>query len=815
MPKLHRLTYLFLLFGLLLCTQSLFAQDLLKGKDLSQIKVELLSEGDIAKLQAQLNSSGMSIDQAAQLAATKGMPAAEIAKLKQRLQSPAGPVTKDFSKTNESAGVKQIGDEGAKVETTKIANDPKIFGAELFTTASLTFEPNLKIATPLNYVLGPDDQLLVNVYGVQEYTGDLIVNVDGKINIPNVGPVKVGGLTIESATERIKTTMGNSVYGFLKTGGSKLSVSLSRIRSIKVTIIGSNRSGNYTLSSLSTVFNALYLCGGPSPFGSFREIELIRNNTPVRKIDLYRFLTVGDQSDNIGLKDNDVIRIPAYKTRVALEGEVKRPGIFEMLAGENFTNLISYASGFTDLAYTATVKLTQNTDKERRVKDIEKNAYQLYQPHSGDIFTIAKILDRFENRVTIKGAVFRPDIYELAKGLRIADLIRKADGLKEDAFLGRAQIIRLKDDLTKEILSIDLKKVFAGDPDNNLPLQREDELLITSIFELKGELSVTIQGEIRIPGEYKYVDKLSLKDLILQAGGFTEAAYNKVEIARLIKRKNIIEKNDSSLATVINTEINLESVAFSESPNITLQPFDLITIRKKPGYLIPEKATVLGEVQFPGPYAFANKNEHISDLIEKSGGLTPQAFLEGAFLKRFKTDLEKQRSDQIIKTLNKTVKDSAKANIETANEITRDFDKIPLDLKKIMNAKGSTDDILLKPNDELVIPTFDGQVKVNGSVLLSTQIPYTQNYVFKDYISAAGGYNITAQRNRAFVVYANGKAATIKHTLLFFKSYPKIMPGCEIVVPKKADRKPLSAAELIALSTALASLIILISQLKL
>lgn len=801
---------LFLLFLILAGSEILQAQDLLRGKDLSQVRVDQLSDADIAKLKTQLSSSGMTIEQAESMALAKGMQPAEFAKLKARLSGAGntGSVTGRL-KAGNPATAEKINNSSDSLTTEKYNEkparpmiDPLIFGAELYTSIAPNFEPNLKLATPLNYVLGPDDQVLVNVYGVQEYNGDLVVSAEGNISIPNVGQVKLAGLTIEAATQKLKTIMGNSVYPYLKSGGSKLSVTLSRIRSIRVTVIGANRPGNITVSSLSTVFNALFLSGGPSVFGSFREIELLRNNKVERKIDLYRFLLHGDQSDNVGLKDNDVIRIPSYKTRVQLQGQFKRPGIFEVLPGEKFADIVAFASGFTDTAYQASVKIFQRNEKERTVKDLLVSEYNQYLPQTGDLFVASKILNRFQNRVKISGAVFRPDVYQLSPGLKAADLIRKADGLREDAYTGRAQILRLEEDLTKSILSFDIRKALAGDSVNNPELRREDEILISALQDLRDSFKVTIQGEIRLPGQYDYVDRLTVKDLIVQAGGFTDAAFKNLEIARLIKRDSL-GATDKKISTVINTEINGD--LSSQLANIPLQAFDVVTIRRKAGYILPETVTVSGQVQYPGPYALSRSDERVSDLLRRAGGYAPDAYPEGAYLKRYKTDQEKQKAEETYKKLQKNLKDTIGSNLDLALEIKRDYDQIPLDLNRIMQAPGSTEDITLKTKDELYIPKFDAQVKISGGVLLATQLPYDRSNSYRNYISAAGGYSANAWKRKSYIVYANGRAATTKH-FLFFKSYPKVLPGSELVVPKKVEKKGMSTGEMIGISSALASL---------
>lgn len=811
--KMHVLLRFAIVVLFFLSATTLQAQDILKGKDLSTIKVDQLSDADIAKLKAQLNESKVTIEQAEQMALAKGMSAAEFAKLKARLnagaqgQKATGALKSDSKGTGKTIekqnnSTDSLDTEQYEKKKPKPLINPLIFGSELYTSVAPNFEPNLKLATPLNYVLGPDDELLVTVYGVQEYTGELLVSDEGNINVPNVGQIRVAGLTIEAATQKLKTVMGNSVYPYLKNGGSKLSVTLNKIRSIKVTVIGANRPGNYTLSSLSTVFNALYVAGGPTEFGSFREIELVRNNKVERKIDLYRMLLKGDQSDNIGLKDNDVIRIPAYKKRVELQGQVKRPGIFEVLPGERFQNVLEFASGFTDTAYTAIVKAFQNSDRERKVKDVTASEYQQYQPESGDVFVVSKILNRFQNRVKIHGAVFRPDVYELTNGLTVGDLIRKADGLKEDAYTGRAQILRLQDDLRRSILSFDVKKALTDDAAHNLLLKREDEILISSVLDMRDSFKVTIQGEIRMPGEYNFVENLTLRDIILQAGGFTDAAYKSIEIARLIKRDSIAAA-DNRASSIINTEIDGDLGTSTNA--VIIMPYDVITVRRKAGYTLPETIMVTGQVQYPGPYALSSRSERVSDLLKRSGGYTPDAYPSGAYIKRYLTDEEKKKKEA-AKEIQKNISNKDTASLRELDESSKkELVRVPIDLPSIMNNPGSIEDLVLRVNDELVIPKFDGQVKISGAVLLETQVPFNQKNKFKDYISNAGGYSGDSWKRNSYVIYANGKAETTKK-FLFFKIYPLIKPGAEIVVPQKPDRKGLSTSELVGITSALASI---------
>jgi protein involved in polysaccharide export with SLBB domain len=797
----------FLALGLfLLISNQSFGQNLFQN-NLRDIKVDQLSDNDIMRYMQQLKTSGISQSQAEQMAISRGMPVSEIQKLRQRISqlNANPPQNNPQNKTlNPNLLPPQIQpgidttqqpiDTTTKIEKPLI--DPKIFGAELFNNASLTFEPNLQIATPVNYEVGPNDQLNISVYGLQEFSNTLNVTPEGTIAIPDVGQLKVAGLTIEEARQKIFNAMGNSVYPTLKNGRSKLSVTLGTIRSIRVTIIGANRPGNYTVPSLATAFNALFLAGGPSQFGSFREIELIRDNKLYKKIDLYRFLVNGDQSDNVTLKDNDVIRIPSYKTRIDVEGYVKRPGYFELLDGETFRDVLKYTSGFSDSAYRASIHVTQFTDKELKVRDITSDNYADYHPQDGDYITVDKVLQRFANRVIISGAVFRPGVYELTPGMSAEDLIKKANGLTEDAYRGRAQIFRLNDDLSKGIVS------FNALSASNINLRREDSIVVKSIFDLRDEYYISIQGEVRKPDYYTYNDSMSLKDIILMAGGLTDAAYpQKIEIARLISRDTVTSQ-DVRASEII--EINgMEDLA-SQSKNIQLKPYDLITVRRKPGYSEMETVKVVGELQYPGPYVLEKREERVSDLLKRAGGFTPEAYKEGAFIKRYNNDTITSIRLQTIENIQQQV--ASDSTTEVTQNIERKFDQIPLNIQKILTDPGSPEDVVLKNTDELIVPKYSAQVKISGSVLFPTQIPYNRKYGFKDYLSSAGGVSDAGRKNKIYILYANGKAKTTK-AFLFFRNYPSVKPGSEIIVPEKEERKSkLTTPEIVGLSSALASL---------
>jgi protein involved in polysaccharide export with SLBB domain len=582
---MKKIIYVLTLFFTLLISFNASAQDILKSKDLSTVKVDYLSDDDLAKISAQLKSNNATIDQVESMALSKGMNQTEFNKLKMKLTEFEKKNSKDASKDkNKDNKIKtedkdsEFGRKQEKIKNDKVKDslNALIFGSELFDNPTLNFEPDLKMATPVNYILGPGDKLEVSVYGVQQFDDTVPVNFEGKITIQNVGQIAVAGMSIEAASQKIRAAIAR-VYSTVRSGQSQVSVSLSDIRTIKVTIVGGKQPGNYSISSLASVYNALHLAGGPGKNGSYRNIELIRNNRVYKNVDIYKFLVKGDQSDNVSLKDNDVIRIPAYTQRVVVEGEVKRPGIFEMKKGEKFSDLLNFASGFNEFAYTASVNVLQKTGKEFKVHDINESEYGSYTPQSGDVFKVTKILNRFENRIKIEGAVFRPDYYSYSEGMRISDLITRADGLKEDAYTKRARIIRLKTDLTTEIVNVDLSATLSGDLNSDIELKREDVVTVYSILEFREEYKVTIDGEVKNPGEYEYFENLTLNDLVVQVGGLTGSASKRVEIARMVK-SDVIDDADPKRIELVELEITANNN--EQIKNFVLKPFDVINIRK-------------------------------------------------------------------------------------------------------------------------------------------------------------------------------------------------------------------------------------------
>lgn len=791
-----------------------FSQDLLKGKDISQIKVDMLTDEEILQYKLQLQQSGLSESQAEQLAIQRGFPASEIVKLRARLaRLDASSITPDIKKKVEDKARKEKLEGGRTVDTTGFEKDLKkvkektfstfIFGGDLFNNDNITFEPNLRIPTPSNYIIGADDELQIDITGYQEASQAATVSPEGNINIKNVGMVDVSGLSVGAATQKIKNKLVGNGYAAIASGQTKLNVSLSKIRSIKITVIGDARKvGTYTLSSLASLFNALYACGGPNETGSLRNIELVRNNKVVKKFDAYKFLLNADQSSDVRLMDRDVIRIPTAKTLITLSGEINKPAVFESIDGEPISKIFEYAGGFTSNAYKASVHIIQTTDKEKRVKDVYKDNYNTYIPQNGDIVEVGKVLDRFANKITLKGAVYREGIYEAQQGLTLSKLIANADGLTNDAYTQRGVIMRTNDDYSKEMIAFNPLDIMNG-KQADIELKKNDEVMIGAAKDYKTDYTVTIEGEVRKPAQYAYYENQTLKDLVFAAGGFTDASsIEKIEIASRLDADKFDAKSNS-IATVVN--ITSEKDLTLKGSDIKLKPWDIVTIRKKPGYTKQVKIKIEGEVQYPGTYVLSSKEDKVSNIIKRAGGFTNVAFLKGAYITRInKANIIKDTSDIYFKKLKAQAKDST-ATI--AADYLSNTLKIGLNMEQLLADSSSLENIFLQEDDIVTIPKQKREIKVNGEVLFPTEVVYIPNQSLRYYIERAGNFTDQADKRRVLVLNANGVAAKTKK-FLFFKTYPKVDEGSEVFVPKLNinKAKKLTTAETIGIASAIASL---------
>jgi protein involved in polysaccharide export with SLBB domain len=783
--------------------------------NLSNVNVSELSDTQIRQIMAQAQNSGLSDQQLIQQAQGRGMSNDQIQALQKRIED---------IRSREGASGGSSGLDTAQQTRRRLnyrpdtaskdqfdintAFSPKVFGADLFRNKNIKFEPNIKIATPVNYIVGPEDQLLINVYGKSVINWKLEVSPDGNINIPGVGIINVSGKTIEQATAQIKAKLSANNYAVGR--GTSVQVSLGNIRSIRVNMVGQlTRPGTYTLPSLVTVFDALYAAGGPNNNGTFRQIAVIRNNRVVRTLDVYDFLTKGEQKGNIGLQDGDIIQVPSYRTRVELAGEIKIPGLFEVLPGESLQDVLNFAGGFSDQAYTARIKVSQISDQQRKLTDVTENDYKSHTPLRGDKYTVERILERYENRLSITGAVFRPGQYELQKGITLSQLIANAAGLKEDAF-GRGSITRLNADNTKALIPFNTK-VSCQKAVADITLQREDSIHISSLFDLRDKYKVTIKGEVRKPGTFSYADSMTVEDMIIRAGGFSEGASPKrIEVSRRINNSD--PSSTSSIVAQVFS-VNADAQLTKGEANFRLKPFDIVSVYGLPGYEKQRTIKVEGEVVYPGYYTIQKKNEKDIGHYRACGrpvslGRCRRGHAEaeqyrdtGGRQKQGRHGTTGERTVEPIEPVEGRVIKTRRRNHST---ILRN-NYVGIDLKKILEKPGNSIDLLVEDGDEIRVPKQQQIVRVNGEVLYPSAVVYSGNKSFKDYVLNAGGFSPQALKKGAYVVYPNG---TVRGTrkFLFFNSHPSVRPGSEIYVPKRPPPSGNTGMQIIGYTTGLASL---------
>jgi protein involved in polysaccharide export with SLBB domain len=773
------------------------AQSLLDMKDLSDISIESYSDTDLRNFYQKAMESGMTEAQLYRLALEKGLSEEELTKLKSRIDNI------DFS-TKKTSVDEIYAEEGTTKKKDKIQheydttknfitdnyeNDLEIFGSELFTKNSMVFEPNLRIPTPSGYIIGPDDELLLNVYGYSEKTYNLTVNEEGFVYIQNVGPVFVNGLTIEQAGEKIKSKLGSTIYKAIRSGQTKVSVTLGKIRSIRVTVIGeAKKPGTYTVSSLTTLYNMLYLAGGPSKMGSYRAIEVVRGNEIKCKADLYSFLVKGNQKDNILLQEGDVVRIPYYFNRVSIDGEVRRKGKFELLDTEKFSNLLQYCGGFTDNAFKGLISVERIAEKERTMVDLHEAEFKSFSPKGSDKYVVGKLLDRFENRIFITGAIFRPGAYQLTSGLDVKQLLEKAGGITEDAFATRATIFRNNIDKTPTTLSLNLDSVLRFN--QKVLLHKDDSISIYSIFDFKEKYVVRVEGQVKRPGEFKWRENLSLKDLLVSIGGLTDFGDStNVEIARRIKNADVTKKNYNQ------TEIFV--VDLKGQKDVVLEPYDNVLIKNIPGYSSQRKVLIQGEVLSPGMYSLSRSGERLSDLFKRVGGFKAAADTTSVTIRRYvKTELTTEERERIFKRVLNLNQDSLTTNDRLKSEVYKTYDLISINLALALANPDRPENLTLEDGDIITVDRNTNLVRVSGEIYFPTVVPFDRNQNLKYYIKRAGNYTTNARKSRTMVIYPDGKVRTVKR-FLFFKSYPPVTARSEIFVPQQMakNRAKISTSE--------------------
>lgn len=813
----------------------------IKEIDLSQIKVNELSDQQINNYVQQAQAAGFSLDQLEAIATARGMPQSEIINLRRRIDSLQYKLefgaqdtriinrtrSSNFGKEqvtgNKTSLIQRMQDEGKIGKTNEeliaekilssafliekkktLSTEDKLFGYSLFNNERISFEPSLNLPTPKNYILGPGDEVIIDVWGASENTYRHFISPEGSILINNIGPIYLAGLSVEEATKRVKHSL-SIIYSGLKepSPNTFMSLTLGQIRSIKVNLAGEVKvPGTYTLPAVATVLNALYAAGGPSLNGTLRNVKLIRNNNVIAEIDFYTFLLKGILPDNLRLEDQDVIFVASYSRRVEINGEVKRPGIYDLTDKEALKDLISYTGGFTGKAYREKIKVIRMNGREKEIYDVKMVSADSFSLTNGDQIIVDSVLNRFANIVEIRGAVFREGFYSLGDSLTLKELIAKAEGLRGDAFLNRAVIYRTRKDFSVEVIPVDLNEFFSENV-KDIPLQRDDFVLVPSHFDITEEYTVQIEGEIKKPGLYPYVRNQTVEDLIIQAGGLLESASLSVlEIARRINNPYSLESSEK-ISEIYRFPITAGLSLSPEASSFVLYPFDHVFIRRSPAYEKQKIVTLNGEFLFPGNYALASKGERISEVISRAGGLTPFAYPEGAKLIRKinEPDIYKM---QIIQNYMQSTKDSL-----SFFDINSRITTIGIELDKILKNPGSDYDLLMMEGDVLEVPKRLETVRLTGAVVYPTTVKFKSSYSFNQYISNAGGFADDANKSKAFVIYPNGKLEKTKRFLVF-NVYPSIKPGSEIVVPTKIKRQKASPAETISIASALASISLII-----
>lgn len=679
-----------------------------------------------------------------------------------------------------------------------ISTASQIYGHNLFTNNNLTFEPNSNLATPENYTLGPGDEVIIDIWGANENTIRKTISPDGNIQISGLGPVHLNGMTIKEANKYLQKELSKIYSGIDGNDAStQVKLTLGNIRSIQINIMGEvELAGTYMLSAFSTVFHALYRAGGINEIGTLRSIKVNRYGKTIADIDVYDLIMKGKMNDGIRLQEGDVINVSTYLSLVRIGGKVKRPMIYEMKPTETLKNILDYAGGFTGDAYKQSVRVIRKTGREYQVFTVDEMDYGVFKLEDGDEISVESILDRYENRVEIRGAVYRSGIYQLDGQVNtVKSLIKKADGLRGDAFMNRAVLNREKDNYDHEIIAVDLAGIMNGtQPD--IPLMKNDVLFIPSIQNLKERQTVTIHGRVSNPGTFSFAEKMTVEDLVVMAGGLLEdAATVKVDITRRIKNPNstAYTKEVGKTFTVDlsnNFEVGKES--------FVLEPFDQVYIRKSPTYQKQQNVTITGEVLFGGTYALQNKTERISSLIERAGGLTPEAYAKGARLMRVRSQEEAKREQDLLRLARRT---TDKDSIEVSSlELSTTY-SVGLDLEKAIKNPNSDFDLVLKDGDVLYIPEYINTIKVTGAVMYPNTVLYEKGKDLSYYLNQAGGFNNNARKRKVFVVNLNGKASKLS-----LHSKQAIEPGSEIVVPTKEKKDRSTMAEIMTMASLSASL---------
>lgn len=677
-------------------------------------------------------------------------------------------------------------------------NKNRVFGRDIFNKKDLSFEPNMNIATPQNYRLGPGDAVVVDVYGASQRSDQVTVSPDGEITIEGFGPIQVSGLTVAEANAKLRSTLGS------RYSSSKVKLTVGQTRTIMVNVMGEVKTpGTYTLSAFASVFHALYMAGGTNDLGTLRNIKVYRNNKLVTVVDVYDYILNGKLTGNVRLADNDVIVVGPYDCLVNISGKIKRPMFYEMKRNESVHTLLKYAGGFTGDAYTKAVRLIRKTGKEFSVHTIEEFDMTSFRLADGDSISVDSIIQRYSNMVEVKGAVFRPGMYQVGGTINsVRTLLESAEGVTEEAFTAHAVLHRMKEDRTLEVIAVDVDGIVKGRI-ADIPLKPNDVLFVPTKSEMMTQQTITIHGEVQYPGIYKYAANQSLESFILQAGGLLESASTvKVDVARRIVNPKALT-TDSVIGRTYSFALK-EGFVVDGEPGFILQPFDEVYVRRSPGFSEQKNIEVTGKVMFAGTYTLTSKNERLSDAIKKAGGITDVAYPRGARLERRITPDERLRMETLVRL----------AKRQSGKKDTLDLEKMELgdtyyvgiELDKALAKPGTDADIVLREGDKIIVPEYNGTVKISGNVMYPNTVAYEKGKKASWYIEQAGGFGNRAKKSRTYIIYMNGTVARVGHGV-------KIRPGCEIVVPTKPEGSGFKLGEWLTIGTSAASIATMIATL--
>ncbi len=697
---------------------------------------------------------------------------------------------------NETGAAVEGGADGTAMMATSAVEEPTVvsgkavYGHDIFNKKLLSFEPNMNIATPQNYVLGPGDAVIVDIFGASQKSESQTVTPDGTIVIEGYGPIKVAGLTVAAAQNKLRSTLGSRYKS------SKLNVSVGQTRTILVNVMGEVKApGTYTLSAFSTVFHALYMAGGIKDLGTLRNIKVYRGGRLVTSVDVYQYILNGRLAGNIRLQENDMIIVGPYEALVDIQGNVKRPMIYEMRPTESVAQAIKYAGGYTSEAYQKAIRLTRKSGDRFSVHTVGEFDMSAFKVTDGDEIQVESMIERYENMVEVEGAVFRPGRYEYGKQINtVRALVEAAGGLTEDAFTGRAVLYRMKQDRTLETQSLDLGGIMSGAL-ADIPLRNEDQLIIATLSERASNRTVTITGEVFRPGTFPYSDRETIEDLVLRAGGLTDAAsYAKVDVSRRIRDPKALQSGQEISK---NYSFSLkDGLIVDGQPGFTLEPYDVVQVRRSPGFMEPRTVQVLGEVVFEGDFNLSKKNQRLSDLIKSAGGVTPEAYVKGARLERHLNEDERARIATLVKAAQQTA--SSRDSISLEKIETAEYYAVGINLEKALANPGGDYDIVVRDGDRILVPEYNGTVRISGNVLFPNTVAYQAGKDWKYYVNQAGGFGQRSRKSHSFIIYQNGTVSQV--------GKGKVEPGCEIVVPQKGKRDMSALMQWVSIGTSMASL---------